>query len=119
MNFKEFLRNNIVYLDGGMGTLLQENGLKAGEYPERWNISHPEVITKIHKGYFDAGSNVVCTNTFGANSWICCVFSIYGFVYIAQRKMPKNFRLLENLKYVIIFVSKIRGRKNGKRKENF
>ena len=68
MNFKDFLKNNIVYLDGGMGTLLQENGLKAGEYPERWNISHPEVITKIHKDYFDAGSNVVCTNTFGANS---------------------------------------------------
>lgn len=67
MNFKEFLKNNIVYLDGGMGTLLQECGLKPGEYPEYWNITHPDVITKIHKDYFDAGSNVVCTNTFGAN----------------------------------------------------
>ena len=68
MNFKEFLMENIVYLDGGMGTLLQENGLKPGEYPERWNITRPEVIIGIHKDYFDAGSNVVCTNTFGANS---------------------------------------------------
>ena len=67
MNFREFLKENIVYLDGGMGTLLQESGLKPGEYPERWNITHPDVITKIHKDYFDAGSNVVCTNTFGAN----------------------------------------------------
>ena len=67
MNFREFLKNNMVYLDGGMGTLLQANGLKPGEYPERWNISHPEVITQIHKAYYDAGSNVVCTNTFGAN----------------------------------------------------
>ena len=68
MNFKEFLKDNIVYLDGGMGTLLQEKGLKPGEYPERWNITRPDVITAIHKDYFDAGSNVVCTNTFGANS---------------------------------------------------
>lgn len=67
MNFKEFLQNNIVYLDGGMGTLLQERGLKPGELPERWNLTHPEIITEIQKKYYDAGSNVVCTNTFGAN----------------------------------------------------
>ena len=67
MKFLDFLNNNIVYLDGGMGTLLQKNGLKPGEKPERWNITHPDVITKIHTDYFDSGSNVVCTNTFGAN----------------------------------------------------
>lgn len=67
MNFREYLEKNIVYLDGGMGTLLQAQGLKPGEHPEHWNISHPEVITKIHKSYYDAGSNVVCSNTFGAN----------------------------------------------------
>ena len=68
MNFREYLKNNIVYLDGGMGTLLQNKGLKVGEKPENWNISHPEIIIDIHKSYYDAGSNVVCTNTFGANS---------------------------------------------------
>ncbi|MBQ6935820.1 MAG: homocysteine S-methyltransferase family protein [Clostridia bacterium] len=68
MNFSEYLKNNIVYLDGGMGTLLQAGGLKPGEHPEKWNISHPEIITDIHKSYFSSGSNVVCTNTFGANS---------------------------------------------------
>jgi len=68
MNFRDFLKENIVYFDGGMGTLLQAEGLKTGEYPERWNITHSDVITNIHKSYFDAGSNVVCTNTFGANS---------------------------------------------------
>lgn len=67
MNFKHYLENNIVYLDGGMGTLLQASGLKPGEHPEHWNISHPEVITQIHKAYYDAGSNIVSTNTFGAN----------------------------------------------------
>ncbi len=67
MHFREFLKNNIVYLDGGMGTLLQEKGLLPGELPERWNVSHPEIITEIHLAYFNAGSNVVSTNTFGAN----------------------------------------------------
>lgn len=67
MNFKDFLRENIVCFDGGTGTLLQEKGLSPGEAPERWNITHPDVIIGLHKAYFDAGSNVVCTNTFGAN----------------------------------------------------
>ncbi len=67
MNFREYLQQNIVILDGGMGTLLQERDLQPGEQPERWNLSHPEDITAIHKAYFDNGSNVVNTNTFGAN----------------------------------------------------
>lgn len=68
MNIRDFIKNNIVYLDGGMGTLLQKSGLQPGELPEHWNISHPEVIRKIHKNYYDSGSNVVNTNTFGANT---------------------------------------------------
>ncbi len=67
MNITEYIKNNILYLDGGMGTLLQSEGLPAGELPERWNITHPEIIKTIHRAYFDAGSNVVNTNTFGAN----------------------------------------------------
>ncbi len=68
MNFREYLKNNIVYFDGGMGTLLQQNGLKAGECPEKWNVTHSKTVAAIHQSYFDAGSNVVTTNTFGANS---------------------------------------------------
>ncbi len=67
MKIKDYLKDNILYLDGGMGTLLQAQGLEAGELPERWNLSHADIITKIHRDYFDAGSNVVSTNTFGAN----------------------------------------------------
>ena len=67
MSFLDFLQENIVYLDGGMGTLLQGKGLRAGEQPERWNLTHADVVTSIHKAYFDAGSNVICANTFGAN----------------------------------------------------
>lgn len=67
MKINEYLKEHILHLDGGMGTLLQKRGLAPGELPERWNISHPEVITAIHQSYYDAGSNVVNTNTFGAN----------------------------------------------------
>ncbi|MBO5670318.1 MAG: homocysteine S-methyltransferase family protein, partial [Clostridia bacterium] len=67
MKFSDFLKTNTVYLDGGMGTLLQARGLTPGEYPERWNLTHPDVIRDIHKAYYDAGSHVVSTNTFGAN----------------------------------------------------
>ena len=72
MNFTDFLKDNIVRLDGGMGTLLQAKGLTPGEHPERWNVTHPETIVEIHREYYDAGSNVICTNTFGAN---CLKFS--------------------------------------------
>ena len=68
MNFREFLKRNNVILDGGMGTLLQERGLAVGELPERWNISHPDEVKAIHRAYYNAGANVVSTNTFGANS---------------------------------------------------
>ena len=67
MKILDYLKDNLLILDGGMGTLLQANGLAVGELPERWNVTHPEVIRKIHKDYYDAGSNVVSTNTFGAN----------------------------------------------------
>ena len=68
MNILDYMQEHLLYLDGGMGTLLQEAGLAPGEYPERWNLSHPDVIQKIQKDYFEAGSNVVATNTFGANA---------------------------------------------------
>jgi len=67
MDFREFLNKGFVILDGGMGTLLQSKGLCGGEAPEGWNISRPEIISAIHKEYYDGGSNVVSTNTFGAN----------------------------------------------------
>ena len=67
MKLQELIKNKIVILDGGMGTLLQQSGLTPGEYPERWNISHPEMIQKIHTDYYNAGSNIISTNTFGAN----------------------------------------------------
>ncbi|MBR5447739.1 MAG: homocysteine S-methyltransferase family protein, partial [Clostridia bacterium] len=68
MSILDFLRDNILFLDGGMGTLLQKRGLAAGELPEVWNVTHPDVIEGIHLEYYRSGSNVVSANTFGANS---------------------------------------------------
>lgn len=68
MNIRQYIKENITVLDGGMGTLLQERGLQPGELPERWSITHPEVILDIHRSYLAAGSHVISTNTFGANS---------------------------------------------------
>lgn len=72
MNILEYMTQHLLFLDGGMGSLLFARGMQAGELPERWNLSHPEVITQIHKEYFDAGTHVVNANTFGAN---CLKFS--------------------------------------------
>ncbi len=71
MNFREQLGRQILFFDGGMGTLLQERGLLAGEVPETWNILHPEIIRQIHKEYLLAGSNIISANTFGVNAFKC------------------------------------------------
>ena len=65
---KDRLGKELLFLDGGMGTLLQEKGLAPGELPEIWNVTHPEEIKTIHRNYIEAGSDIVLTNTFGANA---------------------------------------------------
>ena len=53
------LGKELLFFDGGMGTLLQAGGLKPGELPETWNISHPEQIMEIHRNYIEAGSDII------------------------------------------------------------
>ena len=65
--FTEILGKEILFFDGGTGSLLQAQGLKPGELPETWNILHPEKIVDIHYNYYLAGANIIKTNTFGAN----------------------------------------------------
>ena len=56
-----------LFLDGGMGTLLQARGLVAGETPEDWNVERPDEIAAIHRAYVEAGAEIIYANTFGAN----------------------------------------------------
>ena len=62
------LGKELLFFDGGMGTLLQKEGLQPGELPENWNIEKKDVIQSIHRSYYEAGSNILLTNTFGANA---------------------------------------------------
>ena len=63
-----FEKGRLVFLDGGMGTQLQERGLKPGETPELWNLSRPDDIRAVHSAYLAAGADIVYANTFGANA---------------------------------------------------
>ena len=65
--FLDRLGRERLYWDGGTGSLLQARGLKGGELPERWNLSHPEALREVALGYFEAGAHIVDSNTFGAN----------------------------------------------------
>ena len=58
---------SVVIVDGGMGTLLQANGLMGGELPELWNLTHPEALLKIQSDYVNAGCDILTANMFGAN----------------------------------------------------
>lgn len=56
-----------IIADGAMGTMLFAAGLQFGDPPELWNLAHPDVVRRIHRGYLDAGSRILMTNTFGGN----------------------------------------------------
>jgi 5-methyltetrahydrofolate--homocysteine methyltransferase len=59
--------NDTIIADGAMGTMLFANGLLFGDPPEVWNLSKPDIVRRIHRGYLDAGSQIIMTNTFGGN----------------------------------------------------
>jgi 5-methyltetrahydrofolate--homocysteine methyltransferase len=56
-----------IMADGAMGTMLFANGLQFGDPPEVWNLTQPDVIRRIQRGYLEAGSRIIMTNTFGGN----------------------------------------------------
>lgn len=67
MDVRTYLKENILFFDGAMGTMLQAAGLPAGGLPEVYNLEHPEVVAEIHRAYVHAGCDVVTANTFQAN----------------------------------------------------
>jgi len=66
-SFNDVMKKDYIFLDGAMGTMLQAAGLKLGERPEILGITAPDVVIGIHKKYIEAGSNIIYSNTFGAN----------------------------------------------------
>ena len=66
-NFLEKIKTERLYFDGATGSLLQSRGLPVGTPPERWTLSNPDEILRLHKEYLAAGANIIKTNTFGVN----------------------------------------------------
>ncbi len=64
-DIRDLVRRRLVLYDGGMGTMLFAAGLVDGESPEPWNWEKPEVVNAVYRAYYEAGSDVVQTNTFG------------------------------------------------------
>ncbi len=67
MDIRELIGKQMLYFDGGLGTLLQAEGLKPGEEPERWNVEHPDIIENVHFSYYQAGCNIVTTDSLGCH----------------------------------------------------
>jgi 5-methyltetrahydrofolate--homocysteine methyltransferase len=67
MSFMQAMRERVLILDGAMGTMLQERGLKAGQSPEEMNLTAPEVVAGVHAAYLEAGADIIVTNTFGGS----------------------------------------------------
>ncbi|MBO6046821.1 MAG: homocysteine S-methyltransferase family protein, partial [Erysipelotrichaceae bacterium] len=67
MTFLDKLGKQWLYYDGATGSIIQSKGLKMGELPETWNIKRPDDIIDVYSSYLNAGSDIILTNTFGAN----------------------------------------------------
>ncbi|GAB7028451.1 homocysteine S-methyltransferase family protein [Geotalea toluenoxydans] len=65
--FLQSIKDRVLVLDGAMGTMLQQRGLKAGQSPEELNLTLPEVVAGVHQEYLDAGADIIVTNTFGGS----------------------------------------------------
>lgn len=63
----EILKTRTVIFDGGMGSMLIARGLAPGESPETWNLEKPEIVAEIQRLYYEAGADVVHTNSFGGS----------------------------------------------------
>ena len=88
MNVTERWKKELLFFDGAMGTMLQKQGLKAGELPELWNITREEVIVDIHKQYLEAGCNILKANTFGVNP-----FKTEGTGYTCEELAGQGIKL--------------------------
>ncbi|MGE5422403.1 MAG: homocysteine S-methyltransferase family protein [Ignavibacteriales bacterium] len=80
LDLAQEIKKRILILDGAMGTMLQQRGMKPGECPEAFGMAHPEVLEEIHRAYVEAGSNIIQTNTFGANRFKLGEYGLAGEV---------------------------------------
>jgi len=94
-HFLEKIKNQILVLDGAMGTMLQDRGLKAGGCPEAMNLDAPDIVAGIHREYAEAGSDIVLTNTFGGSR---SKLAHYG---LEDKVAEINSRAVENARQAV------------------
>ena len=82
----------MVFFDGGMGTMLQKYGLSNSECPDYLNISHPEIVQRIHKEYEAAGCQFITTNTFGSSPLKLEDYDLQDKVEVITEAAVKNAR---------------------------
>jgi len=108
-NILDILKENFLFFDGAMGTMLQKFGMKAGEIPELYNIEKPDTIYNIHKKYFEAGADFATTNTFGANKLKLegKGYSIEEIIYSAVKNAKRAAEEFREKKYVALDIGPI------------
>jgi 5-methyltetrahydrofolate--homocysteine methyltransferase len=79
--FLETLRERVLVLDGAMGTMLQERGLRPGQSPEELNLTMSEVVSGVHREYLEAGADIIVSNTFGGSRSKLAHYGLEGSLY--------------------------------------
>jgi 5-methyltetrahydrofolate--homocysteine methyltransferase len=85
-------RGDVIVGDGAMGTLLMQHGLKHGDPPEEYNLSRPQILEEIALLYFDAGAEILTTNTFGASPLRLEQFSLDKETEVINRRAVEAIR---------------------------
>lgn len=80
LDIGKITEQRVLFFDGAMGTMLQQRGLMPGDLPELLNLTHPDVVTEIHREYLQAGADIISANTFGAHELKLGAYSVEDVV---------------------------------------
>ena len=94
-----------ILLDGAMGTMLMDAGLKSGDCPEEWNVLQPDAVRKIHREYIQAGSQIILTNTFGGTSVRMETHGLQDRVIELNKKAAENARAEADAAHHLVLVA--------------
>jgi 5-methyltetrahydrofolate--homocysteine methyltransferase len=97
----EIKKGKVLVSDGAWGTFLQQKGLKLGECPEEWNITHPDEVFDIAKSYIDSGADMIETNSFGGTIFKVEKYGLADKVFELNKAAAEISRKAAGDKYVI------------------